>query len=61
MFRFLSASQEASPLPPSLSRSLSLHLLSRNPIDPNGLISGVCAITHMRTERNLSHFLKETN
>lgn len=48
------ASPVASPLPLSPA-------LSRNPIDPNGLISGVCAITHMRTGRNLSHFLKETN
>lgn len=45
---FVSGSLSSSLLPP-LS-------LSRNPIDPNGLISGVCAITHMRTERNLSHF-----
>lgn len=48
---FVSGSLSSSLLPP-LS-------LSRNPIDPNGLISGVRAITHMRTERNLSHFWRK--
>lgn len=32
---------------------------SRNPFYPNWLISGVCAITHMRTGYSLSHFWKE--
>lgn len=56
----LSSSPVASPPPPSLLPTPSLSLsLSRNPIDPNGLISGVCAITHMRTRGNLSHFWRK--
>lgn len=54
---FVSGSLSSSLLSP-LSSHLSLSL-SRNPIDPNGLISGVCAITHMRTRRNLSHFWRK--